>query len=199
MGCPSNSNWCVLNVIWQTGFWICVNFWICVAVAIFAAQVLRETEEDFLKAYNYRDLPMALIAIGFLFDSIVCIVEYFMVAETLMKLDGKPELLYCVESLLRFGFYCLSYFRFMGMLSEKLDVSVLVYWIIYRLILSAFMCCITKKIMDDADRRVNSKNVAGQNNAWGNARSPRNHSNGERKFIVICFILNYCVKVCKMK
>ena len=111
MGCPSNSNWCVLNVIWQTGFWICVNFWICVAVAIFAAQVLRETEEDFLSKINRT---ADLIAIGFLFDIIVWIVEYFMVATTLMKLDGKPELLYCVESLLRFGFYSLSYFRFMG-------------------------------------------------------------------------------------
>merc|ERR1711934_388286 len=54
MGCPSNSNWCVLNVIWLTGYWICVT------VAIFAAQIMR-TEKDLV--HDYTNLPMALITI----------------------------------------------------------------------------------------------------------------------------------------
>ena len=158
MGCPSNSNWCVLNVIWLTGYWICVT------VAIFAAQIMR-TEKD-LVVHDYTNLPMALILIGFVFDLIVCLVEFSMVVEKLENLaDEKPEFLYCVETFLRYGFYGLSCLRFLGMLSENPDVSVLVYWIMFRLILSSFMCCITKKIMDDADRRVNAKKVVGPNNA----------------------------------
>ena len=144
MGCPSNSNWCILNVIWLTGYWICVT------VAIFAANT---------------NLP-ALIFIGFVFDLIVCLVEFIMVDGKLDLEDEEPGFLYCVESLLRVGFYFLSYLRFSGMLSEKPDVSVLVYWIMFRIILSSFMCCITKKIMDDADRRrANAKKVVGPNNA----------------------------------
>merc|ERR1719483_1886523 len=159
MGCPSNSNWCVLNVIWLTGYWICVT------VAIFAAQILR-TEKDLVKVHGYTNLPMALILIGLVFDIIVCLVEFIMVNEKLEDLeDEKPEFLYCVESFLRFGFYILSYVRFTGMMSEKPDVSVLVYWIMFSLILSSFMCCITKKIMDDVDRRVNAKKVVGPSNA----------------------------------
>ena len=157
MGWPSNSNWCVLNVIWLTGYWICVT------VAIFAAQIMR-TEKDLV--HDYTNLPMALILIGFAFDSIVCLVEFIMVDAKLVLDDEKPEFLYCVESILRFGFYFLSYFRFSGMLSENPDVSVLVYWIMFRIILSSFMCCITKKIMDDADRRrVNAKKVV-EPNVW---------------------------------
>ena len=152
MGCPSNSNWCILNVIWLTGYWICVT------VAIFAAQIMR-TEKDLV--HDYTNLPMALILIGFVFDLIVCFVEFIMVDGKLDLEDEEPGFLYCVESLLRVGFYFLSFLRFCGMLSENPDVSVLVYWIMFRLILSSFMCCITKKIMDDADRRVNAKKVVG--------------------------------------
>ena len=158
MGCPSNSNWCVLNVIWLTGYWICVT------VAIFAAQIMR-TEKELVKVHGYMNLPIALILIGLVFDVIVCLVEFIMVDQKLDLEDEEPEFLYCVESVLRFGFYFLSYLRFSGMLSEKPDVSVLVYWIMFRLILSSFMCCITKKIMDDADRRINAKKVV-EPNVW---------------------------------
>ena len=157
MGWPSNSNWCVLNVIWLTGYWICVT------VAIFAAQIMR-TEKDLV--HDYTNLPMALILIGLKFDLIVCFVEFIMVDGKLDLEDEEPGFLYCVESLLRVGFYFLSFLRFCGMLSENPDVSVLVYWIMFRLILSSFMCCITKKIMDDADRRrVNAKKVV-EPNVW---------------------------------
>ena len=155
MGCPSNSNWCILNVIWLTGYWICVT------VAIFAAQIMR-TEKDLV--HDYTNLPMALILIGFVFDLIVCFVEFIMV-DGKLDLEEDPTFLYCVESLLRVGFFFLSAFRFSAMLFENPDVSVLVYWIMFRLILSSFMCCITKKIMDDADRRINAKKVVGPNNA----------------------------------
>ena len=224
MGCPSNSNWCVLNVIWQTGYWICIT------VAIFAAQIMMETEKDFLQTHDYHKLLFALIVIGFCFDCIVVFVEFAMVTEKLEveDEDAEPELLYCVKLwcvILSSWWILLTTFLSRGAPSpsersgfdgEPLflfylrfsDVSVLVYWIVFRLILSSIMCCITKKIMDDVDRRVNSKNVVGlkmvitlvgPNNVWGNTRSSRSHSNGERKSIVICFILNYCVKVCKMK
>merc|ERR1719203_402085 len=123
------------------------------------------TEKDLI--HDYTNLPMALITIGLLFDIIVGLVEFSMVVEKLENLeDEKPEYLYCVESFLRFGFYILSYLRFFGMLSENPNVSVLVYWIMFRLILSSFMCFITKKIMDDADRRrVNAKKVV-EPNVW---------------------------------
>merc|ERR1719418_123632 len=124
------------------------------------------TEKDLVKVHGYTNLPIALISIGLLFDIIVGLVEFSMVVEKLENLAGeKPEFLYCVETFLRYGFNILSYCRFLGMLSENPDVSVLVYWIMFRLILSSFMCCITKKIMDDADRRINAKKVVGPNNA----------------------------------
>merc|ERR1712037_759859 len=100
MGWPSNSNWCVLNVIWLTGYWICVT------VAIFAAQIMR-TEKDLV--HDYPNLPMALILIGFVFDLIVCFVEFIMVDGKLDLEDEEPGFLYCVESLLRVGFYSLSF------------------------------------------------------------------------------------------
>ena len=119
------------------------------------------TEKDLVKVHGYTNLPMALIMIGLVFDVIVCFVEFIMV-DGKLDLEEHPTFLYCVESLLRVGFYFLSYLRFSDMLSEKPDVSVLVYWISFRLILSSFMCCITKKIMDDADRRrVDAKKVVG--------------------------------------
>merc|ERR1712008_591234 len=112
------------------------------------------------------NLPIALILIRLVFDIIVCLVEFIMVNEKLEDLeDEEPEFLYCVESFLRFGFFFLSTFRFGGMLFENPDVSVLVYWIAFRLILSSFMCCITKKIMDDADRSINAKKVV-EPNVW---------------------------------